>query len=148
VQCAKHAGAKVLATTSARNLDYVEGLGADRAIDYGCEDFAKVMPPCDVVFDTVGGAVQERSFSVLKAGGRLVYIARGSDGAPPPPAGIEMLRPQVRRDRQHIERITELVAAGAVWPPEIIQMPLIDAAKAHVKSASGHVRGKIVLNMR
>ena len=148
VQCAKHAGATVFATTSARNLDYVRGLGADTAVDYEREDFTQVVPPCDVVFDTVGGVVQERSFSVVKPGGRLVYIARGAEGAPPPPAGIEMLRPQVGRDRRHMERIVELVNKGAVRPPEIAEMPLTDAPAAHRMSATGHVRGKIVLNVR
>ncbi len=148
VQCAKHAGANVFATSSARNVDYVLALGADTAIDYQSVDFTQAVPPCDVVFDTVGGEVQERSFSVLKPGGRLVYIARGSDGAPPPPESIEMLRPQVGRDRRHMERIVELVKEGAVWPPEIEELPLSDAPKAHEMSATGHVRGKIVLNMR
>jgi len=148
VQCAKHAGAKVYATTSTRNIDYVRGLGADGVIDYTREDFTKAAPPCDVVFDTVGGAVQERSFSVLKPGGRLVYIARGSDGVPPPPAHVEMIRPRVDRDGAHMERISELVALGAVMPPEITQFPLAQVAEAHEMSATGHVRGKIVLNVR
>jgi NADPH:quinone reductase-like Zn-dependent oxidoreductase len=148
VQCAKHAGARVYATTSTRNIDYVRGLGADGVIDYTKEDFTKVAPPCDVVFDTVGGAVQERSFSVLKPGGRLVYIARGSDDAPPPPAHVEMLRPKVDRDGAHMERIVELVALGAVTPPEITEFPLDQVAEAHKMSATGHVRGKIVLNVR
>ncbi|MEE8284456.1 MAG: zinc-binding dehydrogenase [Alphaproteobacteria bacterium] len=101
-----------------------------------------------MVFDTVGGAVQERSFSVLKPGGRLVYIARGSDDAPPPPDHIEMIRPKVDRHRRHMERITELVALGAVKAPEITAFPLAQVAEAHKMSATGHVRGKIVLLVR
>ena len=148
VQCAKAAGATVYATCSGRNVDYVLGLGADRAVNYEEEDFAETVPPCDVVFDTVGGEVQERSFSVLKPGGRLAYIARGSDGAPSPPDHVQMLRPQVGRDRAHLERIVELLGAGAVWPPEINEMPFADVPRAHELSATGHVRGKIVLRMR
>ena len=148
VQVAKHAGATVYATTSTRNIDYVRGLGADGVIDYTADDFAQAVPPCDVVFDTVGGAVQERSFSVLKPGGRLVYIARGSDDAPPPPDHIEMIRPRVDRDRRHMERITELVGLGAVKAPEITTFPLAQVAEAHKMSATGHVRGKIVLLVR
>ena len=148
VQCAKHAGATVYATTSTRNIDYVRGLGADGVIDYTADDFTKAAPPCDVVFDTVGGAVQERSFSVLKPGGRLVWIARGTEGAPPPPAHIEMIRPRVERDRQHLERIIELVGLGAVTVPEITEFPLAQVARAHEMSATGHVRGKIVLNVQ
>jgi NADPH:quinone reductase-like Zn-dependent oxidoreductase len=148
VQCAKHAGANVFATCSGRNVDYVLGLGADAAINYEEEDFTETVPPCDIVFDTVGGAVQGRSFSVLKPGGRLVYIARGSEGAPPPPDHIQMLRPRADRDRAHMERIIELVREGAVTPPEITEMPLADVPRAHELSATGHVRGKIVLTLR
>ena len=71
VQYAKHVGATVYTTASAANHEYVKSLGADFAIDYKKEDFAEAAPPCDVVFDTIGGEVQARSFSVLKPGGRL-----------------------------------------------------------------------------
>ncbi|MCH8916443.1 MAG: NADP-dependent oxidoreductase [Proteobacteria bacterium] len=148
VQCAKHAGATVYATTSTRNIGYGRRLGAHGVIDYPAEDFTKAVPPCDVVFDTVGGAVQERSFSVLKPGGRLVWIARGSIDAPPPPAHVEMIRPRVDRHRRHMERITELVGLGAVTAPEITTFPLAQVAEAHEMSATGHVRGKIVLVVR
>ncbi len=148
VQVAKHAGATVYATTSTRNVDYVRRLGADSVIDYTTDDFTKAVPPCDVVFDTVGGAVQERSFSVLKPGGRLVWIAGGSEGGPPPPAHVEMIRPRVDRHRRHMERITELVGLGAVTAPEITTFPLAQVARAHEMSATGHVRGKIVLLVR
>src|SRR5712671_7643277 len=75
IQLAKHIGATVVTTASARNHDYVKKLGADRVIDYSAEDFTKAAGPCDVVFDTVGGEVQVRSYDVLKPGGRLVWIA-------------------------------------------------------------------------
>src|SRR5499427_10322797 len=72
IQLAKHRGATVITTASARNHDYVRSLGADRVIDYNAEDFTKAVTNCDVVFDTVGGEVQVRSYEVLKPGGRLV----------------------------------------------------------------------------
>src|SRR5204863_1060683 len=39
IQLAKHIGARVITTTSAKNMDYVRSLGADEAIDYDAEDF-------------------------------------------------------------------------------------------------------------
>src|SRR6201997_5642516 len=72
IQLAKHLGATVITTASARNHDYVRHLGADRIIDYNKEDFTKLVSGCGVVFDTVGGDVQVRSYAVLKSGGRLV----------------------------------------------------------------------------
>lgn len=148
VQYAKHAGARVYATASGHNHDYVRGLGADEVIDYTTADFTAAVPPCDVVYDTVGGDVHARSFSVLKSGGRLVYITRPPDGFEAPRDDVEVLRPQVPRDRRHLERISELVAAGAIWAPEITRMPLAEVAAAHELSKTGHVRGKIVLELR
>lgn len=148
VQIAKHAGATVYATTSTRNVDYVTRLGADHVIDYTKERFEDVVPPLDVVFDTVGGEVQERSFSVLKPGGRLAWIARGSQGADLPPDHIQMLRPRVGRDRPHLLRIIELLDAGSITIPEITEFPFDKVADAQEMSATGHVRGKLVLKVR
>ena len=69
IQLAKHIGAHVIATCSARNIGYVRGLGADEVIDYNARDFADAVSDCDAVFETVGGDVAERSFAVLYASG-------------------------------------------------------------------------------
>src|SRR5882762_6610612 len=69
IQLARHIGATVVTTASARNHDYVRKLGADRVIDYNTQDFTAAVSDCDVVFDTVGGEVQVRSYKVLKPGG-------------------------------------------------------------------------------
>ena len=74
---------------------------------------------CDVVFDTVGGEVQVRSYDVLKPGGRLVWIAAAPSGFRPTRTDVQVLRPKVDRDRAHLERMLELLEAGAVWPPVI-----------------------------
>src|ERR1700740_2020849 len=52
IQLAKHIGAHVITTASAKNHDYVKKLGADRVIDYQKEDFTTLGRVCDVVFDT------------------------------------------------------------------------------------------------
>src|SRR6185436_10802673 len=64
VQLAKHIGARVIATASAANRDYVRSIGADEVIDYNAQDFTKIVSGCDAVFDTVGGDVAKRSFAV------------------------------------------------------------------------------------
>ncbi|MGE3782789.1 MAG: NADP-dependent oxidoreductase, partial [Alphaproteobacteria bacterium] len=98
IQLAKHIGATVITTASARNHDYVRKLGADRVIDYNSEDFTKTVSGVDVVFDTVGGEVQARSYEVLKPGGRLVWIAPAPAGFQPSRNDVEVLRPRVARD--------------------------------------------------
>jgi len=70
IALAKHLGARVIATASATNHDYLRSLGADEVIDYRSEDFTKRVKGVDAVFDTVGGEVTTRSFAVLRPGGR------------------------------------------------------------------------------
>lgn len=148
VQYARHVGATVHATASETNHEYVKSLGADFVIDYKKVDFTETAPPCDVVFDTIGGEVHARSFALLKPGGRLVHIAAGPPGFSPPREDVRVIRPNVRRDRAHLKRILELAESGAVRPPHIQEMPLADAAAAQEISKTGHVRGKIILRVR
>ena len=148
IQLAKHRGAIVVTTASATNADYVRSLGADRVIDYNAEDFTKVVSGCDVVFDTVGGDVQARSYRVLRPGGRLVWVAPASDGSHQPRSDVTVLRPAVSRDRAHLERIVALLDTGAVSPPPIARYSLQDAAEAHRISEARHLRGKLVLAVR
>jgi NADPH:quinone reductase-like Zn-dependent oxidoreductase len=148
IQFAKHLGARVITTASAANHDYLSGIGADEIIDYHAADFTKVVKDCDAVFDTVGGDVSQRSFAVLKSGGRAAFIASGAQAPKPDRSDVVALRPSVGRDRKHLERIVELVAAGAVRPPEVTRYKLSDAAAAHKLSQSRHFRGKLVFVVR
>jgi NADPH:quinone reductase-like Zn-dependent oxidoreductase len=147
VQLAKHLGAKVITTASAGNHAYVRSLGADQVIDYNAEDFTKIGPVCDVVFDTVGGNVRAGSYAVLKPGGKLVWIAPAPEGFKPPREDVETLRPDVKRDRAHLERLVALLKAGAVRPPAIHRYKLADAAEAHRVSEARHLQGKLVLEI-
>ncbi len=148
IQLAKHIGATVITTASAGNHPYVKSLGADRVIDYNAEDFTKSVSGCDVVFDTVGGAVRPGSYTVLKPGGRLVWIAPAPPGFEPPRSDVQTLRPLVARDRAHLERMVALFEAGAVRPPPIRTYKLADAAEAHRVSEGRHLQGKLVLMVR
>ena len=148
IQLAKHIGATVITTASAGNHAYVRALGADHVIDYRTQDVATAVHDCDVVFDTVGGAVRSGCYAVLKPGGRLVWIAPAPEGFHPPRDDVETLRPKVDRDRAHLLRLLELVAAGAVRPPTIVRYKLADAAEAHRVSEGRHLQGKLVLVVR
>jgi NADPH:quinone reductase-like Zn-dependent oxidoreductase len=147
IQLAKHIGARVITTASKGNLDYVKSLGADQAIDYNAQDFAKVVSNVDAVFDTVGDDVAMRSFQVLKPGGRAAFIASGAQAPKPSRSDVTALRPAVGRDRPALERIAQLYKSGAVKPPPITKFKLADAAKAVQVSASRHLKGKLVLEV-
>jgi NADPH:quinone reductase-like Zn-dependent oxidoreductase len=148
IQIAKHIGARVITTTSAANIAYVRGLGADQVIDYNAQDFTRVVGGCDAVFDTVGGDVAQKSFAVLRPGGRGAFIASGMQAPKPERDDVTALRPAVGRARAPLERIAELVAIGALRPPEIKLFPLSQAAQAHRVSEGRHFRGKLVLQVR
>ena len=121
VQLAKHIGATVISTASAGNLDYVRDLGADRVIDYNKEDFTTIGPICDVVFDTVGGAVRAGCYKVLKPGGRLVWIAPAPEGFQPPRNDVETLQARrqtrPRPSRTHAGAARRRRGAAAGDPP-------------------------------
>jgi NADPH:quinone reductase-like Zn-dependent oxidoreductase len=117
-------------------------------IDYNAEDFSKTVSGCDVVFDTVGGNVRAGSYEVLKPGGRLVWIAPAPEGFEPTRKDVQTLRPNVARDRAHLERMLALLEVGAVWPPAITRFKLSDAAEAHRVIEARHLRGKLVLEVR
>lgn len=148
IQLAKHLGAHVITTASANNHDYIRGLGADTIIDYNTQDFTEAVSDCDAVFDTVGGDVTQRSFAVLKPGGRAAFIASGSTAPNSPRDDVRSLRPNVGRDRPHLEHIVELIAAGVINAPEITTFPLSQAEAAQRLSESRHLRGKLVFEMR
>ena len=148
VQLAHWKGAHVMTTTSTGNVDYVRSLGADEVIDYTTTRFEEVVRDVDVVLDTVGGEVTDRSWSVLKAGGILVVVA----GMPEPEkaaahgvrtSGVqspEMTRPV-------LEELAKLVESGSLTPQLEPVFPLADAAQAHAVAESGHGRGRIVLQV-
>jgi len=148
IQLAKHIGARVITTTSAANMDYVRSLGADEIIDYNAQDFTRVVSGCDAVFDTVGGDVAQKSFAVLRPGGRAAFIASGAQAPKPERGDVTSLRPAVGRARAPLERVAELVAAGTVRPPEVKLFRLSQAAEAHRVSEGRHFRGKLVLQVR
>jgi NADPH:quinone reductase-like Zn-dependent oxidoreductase len=145
VQFAKHAGARVIGTGSARNRDYVTGLGADEYIDYTEQDVAAAVSDVDVVLDTVGGETTQTLVPTLREGGIIITIA----AAPPvEAAGERGARAELlimSPDSEQLARIAELVAAGEVHVEIAHTFPLAEAAQAHVLSESGHTRGKIVL---
>ena len=124
-------------------------IGADEIIDYNAQDFAKVVSGCDAVFDTVGGDVTQRSFAVLRPGGRAAFIASGAQAAE---TGRGATCSRCGRRSAGTARTSSASSswsrAGAVRIPEITRFPLAQAAAAHKVSQARHFRGKLVLQVR
>lgn len=148
IELGKHIGARVITTTSTGNVDYCRKLGADEVIDYRTQDFTKLVSNVDCVFDTVGGDVTQKSFQVVKPGGRVACIASGPKAPPSPRADVTSLRPAVGRDRPHLERIMHLASIGAVHVPPVTLYSLDQARQAHEVSQARHLRGKLVFKVR
>ena len=148
VQLAKHRGARVITTASAANTAYVRQLGADEVIDYTAVDFTRLVSGCDAVLDTVGGDVAQRSFAVVRPGGRAAFIASGPSAPESPRTDVESLRPRVDRSRVRLERLLERLRVGALRLPEITVFRLWEAAAAHERSQGRHLRGKLVFRVR
>jgi NADPH:quinone reductase-like Zn-dependent oxidoreductase len=148
IALAKHLGARVVTTASAQNHAYVKSLGADEVIDYRTQDFTKLVSGVDAVFDTVGGEVTQKSFAVLRPGGRLACIAGGAAAPASPRGDVTSLRPKVERSRARLDRVAKLVDEGIVPLPTITEYPLAQAADAHRVSEARHLRGKLVLKVR
>jgi NADPH:quinone reductase-like Zn-dependent oxidoreductase len=147
VQLAKHLGATVAATAGSKNAGFVRSLGADQVIDYTKGDFSAAIKDVDLVFDLIGGDVRFKSFPVLKPGGVLVHISVPPMTQAPPRSDVEVKPAPVKYDTALLDRITALVQMKAVQPVVTEVFPFNDALKAFEHVATGHARGKVMLDM-
>ena len=146
VQFAKMRGAHVLGTASASNLDFIRSLGAEEAIDYNAAPFETVVRDLDVVIDTVGGDLPERSLRVIRRGGLLVSAAArmapdfGKDqGVRTPELG--------RPGPEKLAQINQLLESKQIRPAVGKVFALSEAKQAHELSQTGHGRGRIILRI-
>lgn len=145
VQIARARGAHVIGTASGANRALVESLGVDQFVDYRQETLAQAVRPVDAVFDTVGGAVQEASWPLLKAGGVLVSV---TDPPPQDKAQAHGVRGEflfIEPDAAVLAELARLVEGGQVRPLIGAEFALDDIVRAHELSETGRSRGKIVL---
>lgn len=148
IQFGRWKGAHVLGSASSSNVELVRSLGAEEVVDYTTTQVESTVSGVDVVFDTVGGEVMDRSWQLLKPGGILVEIAgmpaddvarqhgvrTGGVQAPPDTTGI-------------LRQIAELIESGVVKAEVGAVFPLDQAAEAQARSETGHGRGRIVLHV-
>ena len=147
VQLARWRGARVVGTGSAHNAEFLRELGVDTFVDYGATRFEDVVRDVDVIFDTVGGETLERSWGVLRKGGVLVSIAGQPSASLAKEHGVRGNYVSVQPSASHLTQIAGLIDAGQVKPIVAKVLPLAAAQEAHELSKSGHVRGKIVLQV-
>ncbi len=147
VQLTKAKGAYIVATASGKNEEFVKNLGADEFVDYTKQKFEDVAKDVDVVFDTIGGETQKRSFQTLKKGGFLVSIVAPPEQESAEKFGVKAEMISVQPNAEQLAEITKLVEEGKVKTHVETILPLSEVKKAHALSESGRTRGKIVLQL-
>jgi NADPH:quinone reductase-like Zn-dependent oxidoreductase len=147
IQIAKAQGAKVIATASAANQNFLKDLGVDQAIDYRATKFEEVVKDVDVVLDTVAGDTLKRSYGVVKKGGIIVSILQAPDKAELQARGIRGVVFMVSPTAKKLGELTKLFEAGKLKPTISQVLPLTEIVQAHQAIETGHTRGKIVLRV-
>jgi NADPH:quinone reductase-like Zn-dependent oxidoreductase len=147
VQLARHARAHAIGTGSARNRDFVLGLGAEGYVDYASEDVAAAATDVDLAFDTVGGETTRSLLGALRPGGALVTIAGAAPQAEAQERGVRAELLVMSPNAGQLADIGSLVAEGEVRVEIAETIPLADVRRAHELSEAGHTRGKIVLRI-
>ncbi len=147
VQLARNAGLKIFATAGPSDLEYVRRLGAEQIVNYKTTKFEDVVPPVDVVIDTVGGDTRERSFSVLKKGGILVSVVSPFPETPQH-RGVRSVFFIAEVTKARLDTISKLFEGGELISQVGTTVPLEEACMAHEMLAGApHKRGKIVLRV-
>jgi len=153
VQLAKRAGAEVIATASAANHDFLLELGADRVIDYRTTRFETATGIVDVVIDLIGNVHDDtgrRSLAVLAPDGVIVNVPSGSwpeFAEEVAAAGRRGTRYQISPDGRRLDEIARMVERGELRVHVDAVRPLDRVAEAHRLVESGHVRGKVVVQI-
>jgi NADPH:quinone reductase-like Zn-dependent oxidoreductase len=144
VQLAKIAGAYVIGTTSENNIELVKELGADEVIDYQKEDFSEKLNHIDMVFDTIGGETQSRSWKVLKKNGLLVSTLAVDEKAASK-YGKTGKTFSANSNGARLQEIAGLINKQMLRVIIDKEFLLEEVKEAHKLSQSGQARGKIIL---
>jgi NADPH:quinone reductase-like Zn-dependent oxidoreductase len=148
VQLAKGRASFIYGTGMRDNTAFLQGLGIDRFINAEKERFEDVVKDVDVVLDFVGGDSLERSYAVLRPGGR--YVTAVIMQTPQEEAerrGIGSMSLATRPDAGTLVKLTELIDAGKLKVFVNRTFPLVDVQAALDFRLKTAAPGKIVLTM-
>lgn len=152
IQIAKHFGAYVVATSSAKNKDFIMSLGADEHIDYRSQAFEKVLSDIDFILDGMSGEVLLNSVSVLRDGGTIVTLTS-------PPEVIEdaqktagskkvTITPlMVQSSGKGMNTLMELLEKECVKAHVSKTFSLDEVGAAHTELETGRTVGKLVIQL-
>jgi NADPH:quinone reductase-like Zn-dependent oxidoreductase len=141
VQLAREVGARVIGTGRTSHRDSALALGVDTFVDLQTEKLEDA-GEVDVVFDSIGGDILDRSAALVRTGGTLVTIA-----APP------TIRPKdgravffvVEPDRARLSELATRLRDGRIKPVLGAVHPLADAPAAF--TAGKRTPGKTIIRV-
>jgi NADPH:quinone reductase-like Zn-dependent oxidoreductase len=159
VQIAKSFGAHVTGVCSTKNVELVRSLGADRVIDYTCEDFTEGGERYDLLLDNVGNRKLSTMKCVLRPNGKCVIA-----GAPKKMWAVFtwllkvfarsfLLRENFKFiianiNRDDLMTFGELITDGKIIPVIDRRYPLSETADAMAYAEEGHARAKVVITFQ
>jgi NADPH:quinone reductase-like Zn-dependent oxidoreductase len=156
VQVAAHAGARVVAVSTARHVERLLELGADHVIDRTASDFSREAwaltgrRGVDVLFDSVGEATWAGALRALSRGGRLVTCGATTGAAATTDLRLlywkqlEVLGTTMSTHAE-FEAVMRLVFEGLLDPVIDVVWPLARVREAHERLEAGAHFGKVVL---
>jgi NADPH:quinone reductase-like Zn-dependent oxidoreductase len=149
VQLARRAGLRTIGTAATDDIPFVRSLGANTVIDFRTQRFEEEVRAADAVIDLVGGETQERSFQVLRRGGKLISAVSPPEQHLAQGHGVEAAFFLVNVTRQHLAEIAGLIDGGQLRTRVGAVLPLADAREAHLmlERVRPQPKGKIVLTV-
>ena len=150
VQIARRAGIRSIATAGTDDLAHVRDLGADTVVDFRTARFEDAARDVNAVLDLVGGDTQNRSFQVLRRGGKLVSTVSKPDQQLAESHGVNATFFLVEVTTKHLTQLADMIDRGELKTRVGISLPLADARKAHffLEGQRPAPKGKIVLAVR
>ncbi|KAE8905790.1 hypothetical protein PF005_g30820 [Phytophthora fragariae] len=153
IQLAHAIGARVVATTSAKNADFVKGLGAERVINYHTQKWAEELEThsVDVIYDCgmEANAWNTDAQLILKQNtGRFVSLLPLTEPVQPARFGAKNCgNMTVYPTAKGLDEITEYLENGSIAPviDTVYEFEKLQAALTKLKGR--HARGKLVIQV-
>lgn len=152
VQIAKHLGAYVIGTSSAKNRDFVLSLGADQHIDYQTQNFEEELSGVDFVLEAMGHANFQKSVDSLKEKGTIVNLPSGVTEEDQQYAHNKNLKAcfymSVYSDGEDMRKLADLLEKKIIKPHIYQVFDFPDVKAAHQQIDTGRTVGKVVVKMQ
>lgn len=172
IQLAKLMGAYVATTVSEAGIDLVNTLGADEIVNYKEEQFEDILKDFDAVFDTQGGVTLEKSFNVLKKGGKIVSVSGLPTARFAKEQGLGFVKTKLfavasqklnrlgkkhnvdytflfmKSNGQQLQLLTQYIESGEILPVLDRVFSFEETANAVEYSETSRAKGKIIVNIK